>query len=91
MIYAIFKPYDRELEMGVVEDEMPTWAHTFFDRFENNKFVAKLMVYNKKIMDETEREMSPVLNPEELKETREKFQQYIHEKRNSNVGKNKTK
>ena len=88
MIYAIFKPYDREQEMGLVEDEMPTWAKSFFEKFESNKFVSKLVGYNKKVENETEREMSPALNPEELAETSEKFRKLINERRNSNVGKN---
>ena len=87
MIYAIFKPYDREIEMGIVDDEMPTWARSFFDKFESNKFVAKLVGYNPKTENENEREMNPALNPEELEETREKFHQYINERRNSNFGK----
>lgn len=87
MIYAIYKPFDRELEMGIIEDEMPTWARSFFDKLEANRFVAKLVGYNPKTTNLAEREMSPALDAEELAETREKFHQLLNERRNSNVGK----
>jgi len=70
-----------------VDDEMPTWARSFFDKFESNRFVAKLVSYNPKHESENEHEMSPAMNPEELAETGEKFRKLIHERRNSNVGK----
>lgn len=88
MIYAIFKPYDREIEMGLVEDEMPTWARTFFEKFENNKIISRLVGYNPKVQNENEIEMIPAIDPEELAETREKFHQFIKQRKNSNIGKN---
>lgn len=89
MIYAIYKPFDRELEMGIVEDEMPTWARSFFDKLESNRFVAKFVGYNPKTLNLVEREMTPALDVEELTETREKFHQLLNERRNSNVGNKK--
>lgn len=86
MIYAMYKPFDREMEMGIVDDEMPTWARSLFDKIEANKIISRLVGYKPKIANLGEREMLPALDPDELAESRQKFHQMLHERRNSNVG-----
>lgn len=45
MMYAMYKPFDKEKAFQDYDEDIPSFARLFFEKFENNVLIAKLIGY----------------------------------------------
>lgn len=81
----MFKPYDRELTMGLSDEELPTWAKTFFFKLETNRYLGKILGFEKKEEEGGERTNLGELGDEDLEENMQALKRYMAEKGGSNL------
>ena len=90
LVYAIYKPYDRELPLGEYDDEMPSSIKNFLEWFETNKIFARIFGF-KHVLPGGNEEI-PLMNIKKDNtedDNLNEYKQYLREKRTSSVGKYK--
>lgn len=85
----MFKPYDRELTMGVSDEELPTWARSFFLKLETNRYLGKILGFEKKEEEgwrTGERTNLGEQEDDDLEENLQALKRYMAEKGGSTFG-----